>query len=170
MIVQRWLTWPAHPGGICKVPPLVTLMWFSMQMVLHEGIQEMRDAGSYRPLTATCTETAGYAGQDQCTLVCPAGGIGEERESACCTVRKSLYGFWVQHAARVAAVTSQLCVVVVTCCSGIIVGQLLHWLGQVVGYNYLHVTVRGLAGVGNRNRKSLYRHCICIQRNPQPIA
>lgn len=60
--------------------------------------------------------------EEQCTLVCPTGGIGEERESACCTVRKSLYGFWVQHAARVAAVTSQLCVVVVTCCSGIIVG------------------------------------------------
>ena len=60
--------------------------------------------------------------QEQCTLVCPRGGIGEERESACCTVKESHYRFWVQHSPCVAAVTSQLCVVVVSCCSGIIVG------------------------------------------------
>ena len=56
--------------------------------------------------------------------------------------------------AHVATVTSQLCIVVVSYCSGFMVGQLLYWLGYVVGYEYLHVTLRGSAAVGS----------------PQPIA
>src|SRR4029434_10294163 len=48
-------------------------------------------------------------------------------------VKEGFYGSWVQHAAGVAAVTSQLCVAVVSCCSGSMVWQLLYWLGSWVG-------------------------------------
>ena len=41
---------------------------------------------------------------------------------------RSLYGFRIQYAARVAAVTSQMWVVV-SCCSGSMIGQLWYWLG-----------------------------------------
>ena len=57
---------------------------------------------------------------------------------------------WMQHAAHVVAVTSQLCAVVVSCCSGSMVGQLFYCLGWIVGYEYLHVTVRGLVAIPNQ--------------------
>ena len=66
-------------------------------------------------------------------------------DSACCNVKEGLYGCRVQHAARVAAVTSQLCVVFVPCYAGSMVEQLLYWLGKVAGYEYFDVTVTGLA-------------------------
>ena len=55
----------------------------------------------------------------------------------------------VKHVARAAAVTSQLCVTVLSCCSGSMVGLLVYCLGWAVGYEYLHVTVRWLATVGS---------------------
>ena len=47
--------------------------------------------------------------------------------------------------AHVAAVSSQLCIAVVSYCSGSMVGQLLYWYG----YEHLHVTVGRLAAVGS---------------------
>ena len=63
-------------------------------------------------------------------------------DSACCTVKECLYGSCVQQMAHVAAVSSQLCIVAVSCCAGSMVMQLLYWLG-VAGYEW-HVKVRGL--------------------------
>ena len=56
------------------------------------------------------------------------------KDGACeiCTMKEGLYGSQVQHATRVAAVTSQLCIAVVSCCPGSMVGQLLYWLGYLV--------------------------------------
>ena len=45
----------------------------------------------------------------------------------CGTVREGLYRSQVQNAARVAALCRLWCVVV-SCCSGSMVGQLLYWL------------------------------------------
>ena len=45
-------------------------------------------------------------------------------DKECCTVKEGLYGTRVQLAARIPAVSSQLCLVVVS-----MVGQLLYWLG-----------------------------------------
>src|SRR4029434_10951065 len=90
---------------------------------LLENPSEMLTKGSFVVVVVSCC-SGSMIGQSCCCVY-----QWWATENAGCTVKEGLYGSWGQHTAHAEAVSSQLCVAVVSCCSGSIVGQFLYWLG-----------------------------------------